>query len=419
MRKYIIYTICIFAVVLWGCSKATTDTQSHGTKEAHVSHDHGAEGHNHEEHDHEGEDHDHVSESGDTDHDHDHTGHSHGEGDEIIIPADRAKLMGIKAEAVTPQTFHQVIKTSGQIVSAQGEERTLVATISGVVSLRKLDANEGKAVSKGEAIFSISASRLADGDPVLKAKMAFERAKQDYERAEKLIGDKLISQKEYNEIKLTYDNAKINYDALGAGQISGGATITSPIGGYIKSRMVEEGQFVNVGDPLMVVTQNNKLQLRADVSEKSYSKLQTIRSANFKTPYSETIYKLDDMGGQIISYGKSVGNGEYFIPVNFRFNNVGDIIPGSYVEVYLLATPRENVITVAKESLIDQQGNFFVYCKLNDEEYVRREVKTGTSDGSRVEILKGLVPGEQVVSEGAYYVKLASASSAIPHGHTH
>jgi membrane fusion protein, heavy metal efflux system len=37
-----------------------------------------------------------------------------------------------------------------------------------------------------------------------------------------------------------------------------------------------------------------------------------------------------------------------------------------------------------------------------------------------VEVLRGLEPGERVVTEGAYYVRLAAAASGeIGHGHTH
>lgn len=42
------------------------------------------------------------------------------------------------------------------------------------------------------------------------------------------------------------------------------------------------------------------------------------------------------------------------------------------------------------------------------------------SDGKRVEILHGLAEGDRVVTHGAYQVKLASASAAIPaHSHSH
>ena len=45
-------------------------------------------------------------------------------------------------------------------------------------------------------------------------------------------------------------------------------------------------------------------------------------------------------------------------------------------------------------------------------------VKLGADNGRDVQILSGVKPGDRVVVEGAYHVKLASASNAIP-AHTH
>lgn len=414
MKRYIIYIACILTIAMWSCNSKSSKDKHEGHD--HAEHSHGADGHDHSHDDH---DHSHGDEEiKKNDDDHDHSGHAHAEGEEIIITPEQAKTIGLESQLVKYSPFYQIIKTSGQIVAAQGDERTVVATVSGVVSFNKASADEGKPVRQGESLFSISSKHLADGDPVVKAKSAYDIAKREFDRAEALVVDKLISQKDYNEVKLKYESAKIAYNAISGGGARG-ANVSSPITGFVKSRLVNEGQYVNVGDPLMIVTQNNKLQLRADVSQRYYKDLQLIKSANFKTPYDDTIYKLSDMGGQLISYGKSANDTEFYIPVNFQFNNVGNIIPGSFVEIYLIAGERENVLTIPTSSLTDEQGICFVYCKLNEEEYVKREIKIGATDGDRVEVLSGISEKDEVVTKGAYHVKLASASEAIPHSHEH
>lgn len=64
-------------------------------------------------------------------------------------------------------------------------------------------------------------------------------------------------------------------------------------------------------------------------------KIRSVISANFKTPYDKTVYTLSALNGRLVSYGKSISQ-EYYVPVNFEFDNIGQIISGSYVEVYLL-----------------------------------------------------------------------------------
>lgn len=408
MKKYIIYFACLLAI-LWGCNSAQK-TDAHA-------------GHNHEQESHEGHNHDHAEGE-----DHDHEGHSHTESkgenaevhtDEIMFAPEQAKAVGLEITDVQPSKFHQVIKTSGQILSAQGDEITISATSSGIVSFSKPSLNEGVAVKGGESLLNISSKNLIDGDPVMKAKSAYEIAKKEFDRAESLIGDKLISQKEYNELRLTYENAKTAYESIGQRTTAKGVSISTPISGYVKSKLVNEGQYVEVGQELMTITQNRKLNLRADISERYYRDLGTITSANFKSPYDKVVYQLSELGGRLVSYGKSVNSQEFYIPVNFEFNNVGQVLSGSYVEVYLLGQPRENIISISVSSLTEEQGIYYVYLQEHPDAYKKQEVNIGVNDGSKVEILSGLKAGDKVVSKGAFHVKLASTSSAIPHTHEH
>ena len=357
-----------------------------------------------------------------------HGEHSHDEavqseaGDhsnEIVFTSEQAKNIGLEIITVEPTEFHEVIKTSGQILSPPGDEVTVSATASGIVSFNKNSINDGVSVSRGESLLSISSRNLPDGDPGVKARSTYEMAEKEFQRAQSLIGDKLISEKEFNEAKLYYENAKVSYQSYTKGRTNAGAGISAPISGYIKARLVNEGQYVEVGQPLFTITQSQKLQLRADISERYYKDLKNIASANFCIPYSDGVYQLSELGGKLVSYGKSTSSDGFYIPVSFEFNNVGNIVPGSYVEVYLLGKTRTDVLTVPVSSLIESQGLYFVYIQLNADDYKKQEVKLGASDGENVEVLSGLKTGDKVVSKGAYHIKLAAAAGTIPHGHTH
>lgn len=359
--------------------------------------------------------------TGHGEHSHEEAGHSEVEdhSDEIVFTAEQAKNIGLEVVSIEPALFHEVIKTSGQILSPPGDEVTVSATATGIVSFNKGAINEGVSVSRGESLLSISSRNLPDGDPGVKARSTYEMAEKEFERAKSLIGDKLISEKEYNEAKLYYENAKVSYQSYAKGRTNSGAGISAPINGYIKARLVNEGQYVEVGQALFTITQSQKLQLRADISERYYKDLKNITSANFLIPYYDAVYQLSELDGKLISYGKSASSDGFYIPVSFEFNNVGNIVPGSYVEVYLLGKPQADVISVPVSSLIESQGLFFVYLQINAEDYKKQEVKLGVSDGQNVEILSGLKSGDKVVSKGAYHIKLAGAAGTIPHGHEH
>lgn len=424
--KKVIFMGAIGLFLLGSCNSKSGenhDGHNHKTEEkCHEGHDHDHEGHDHEGHDHEGHDHDHEG------HDHKHEGHNHGsEGkeshaggsDEIILPPAKAKAAGVKSSIVEPGVFHQVIKTSGQVLAAQGDESVAVATVAGVVSF-KGKVVEGMSVSKGMPLVVLSSKNMADGDPVQKARIAYEVSKKEYERMKALVSNKIVSEKEFAQAEQIYENARISYEAVAKNHSASGQAVTSPIGGYVKNLLVKEGDYVSVGQPLVSITQNRKLFLRADVSEKYYPYLRTISSANFCTPYNNKVHALKDLDGRMLSYGKASGENGYYIPVTFEFDNKGDIIPGSFVEIFLLSSPIENVISLPHSALTEEQGSFFVYLQLDEEGYKKQLVSLGADNGESVQILSGVKAGDRVVTQGAYQVKLASATNAIPaHSHEH
>lgn len=363
----------------------------------------------HEEHEHDHEMHHEEEEA--------HAHEAHGAG-EVVFKKQDAEAIGLQTQTVQPGVFSEVIKTSGQIQSAQGSETVLVATVPGVVTLGDTRFVDGTAVRKGQPVLSLASNTLSDGDVAIRIKNAYQTAKREFERMEQLIGDKIVSQKDYEQARLTYENAKVAYDAIQGKQSVRGVAVTAPMTGFLKNILVKEGDYVTVGQPLATISQNNRLLLRADVSEKNYARLPMIRSAHFKTPYDDKVYKLDELDGRLLSYGKSSGNNSFYIPVLFEFDNKGAVIAGSYVEVYLLGKPMEQVLSVPTSALVEEQGLYCVYLRLDEDCYKKQYVTLGADNGETVQILSGLKAGDEVVTKGAYQIKLASASNAIP-AHTH
>ena len=132
------------------------------------------------------------------------------------------------------------------------------------------------------------------------------------------------------------------------------------------------------------------------------------------------MYELKSLNGKLLSFGKSSGDNSFYVPVTFEFDNKGDIIAGSFVEIYLLSSQQENVLSLPRTALTEEQGVYFVYLQLDEEGYKKQEVTLGADNGRSVQILSGIKAGDRVVTEGAYQVRLASAGNAIPaHSHEH
>lgn len=410
MRKLIIIG-ALGLFTLGSCNNKNT--------QGHESHDESTVTHNHDGHDHETEGHVHEAEGPEHSHAYNQAAGTETHSDEIILPKAKAEAAGVKADIIEPAPFRQVIKTSGQVLAAQGDESVAVATVAGVISFRG-KVTEGMSVGQGTPLITISSHNIADGDPVQRARIAYEVSKKEYERMKKLVKNKIVSDKDFAQAEQNYENARISYEALAKNHSAIGQNIMAPISGYIKNILVKEGDYVTIGQPLVSVTQNRRLFLRAEVSEKYYPYLHSINSANFRTPYDNKVYELKSLNGKLLSFGKSSGDNSFYVPVTFEFDNKGDIIAGSFVEIYLLSSQQENVLSLPRTALTEEQGVYFVYLQLDEEGYKKQEVTLGADNGRSVQILSGIKAGDRVVTEGAYQVRLASAGNAIPaHSHEH
>ena len=392
MKRTILLSITILSYILWSCSGSSS----------------------HEEHQHS----EHIEE-----HDHEHSeseGHDHaaeGHGDEIILKKAEAEAIGLTTKTMKPERFHSVIPCSGTLSAAQGDEMTVVAPVAGVVSLAGRHIADGSQVGKGSVLLHLSSKRLAAGDPASKAYIDYETARKAYERAGELVKDQIISRQEYEQTARDYETARLAYEAMGGSR--SGSAVQAPMTGYLKNILVSDGDFVEMGQPLMTLSQNRRLQLRAEVPQRYYKELPTIVTANFKTTYDDRVYDLTQLNGKLLSYGRGTLAGGAYVPVVFELDNRGEVVPGACVEVYLRSSAVDSALVVPVSALTEEQGLYFVYLRLDEEGYKKQEVSIGDTDGANVRILSGLHEGDRVVTRGVYQVKLAANSGVIPEGHSH
>lgn len=346
-------------------------------------------------------------------HHHDHGSHA-GQSDEIVLKPSDAKRFGVYSKMVKPQPFNEVLKVSGQIVSAPNDQSVVSASSSGIVSYTS-GIVEGKKVSTGTAVASISAKGMVGGDANEAALIAYEAAKRELDRITPLHEEGIVSTKDYNAAKQTYEQAKAAYSGN-----STGSTATASTTGVVTRLIVKQGEYVEAGQPIAVISGNTRLTLRADLPERYYNFLTTITTANFRASYSDEIISLDDVNGKLVSSSAVAASDQPgYIPVYFTFDNNGMAVPGAFVEVYLIGSTRQGAIVLPIDAVTEQQGKHYVYVKLDDECYEKRMVTLGHSNGKEVEILSGLTRKDEVVSHGAVIVKLAEASGVVPEGHSH
>lgn len=413
MKKIPYIILGALTVFLFSCGpkapKNSGDGHDHSSHETEQSH----EGHNHEAE----EGHDHEAETAQGEHNH-APGESCSTEPQIELSQRQAQDLALTYRIAEPAEFSGSIHVSGVIEPALGDATGVVAPISGIVEFVSKNLNAGQKAAKGTKLMVIKTSALGAGnqaEQISNARAALRKAEVEFIRVESLLKENITTQSQYEQALLDKKIAENALKSLTVGTGKNGVRyIVAPQSGYVTEMGITQGQYVEQGQSLMTISSLAELVVKAYVPQRYTAQIQGLDKMNFTTPsQNDKVYR----SKKLISKGMTATSG--MVEVRFATDYALGLLPGGMVQGYLLTAPRANVISVPLTALTDEQGAKYAYVRVSPDKYVKRHVLLGESNGVEVEILKGLNPKDDVVTSGAYFVKLASASTAIPHGHSH
>jgi len=424
MKKTILFITALAVLILFGCNQTSQDT--HEQEGEATEHTHEVEA---TEHSHEGEDATHTHEGEEAiqtpQQEDEGTTHTH-EGDTTTHTHAGVSASDIEAEVrisvIKKQEFQDIIKTSGVILPSREDVRVYYAPVNGFIHFTNKRIVPGSVIQNRQELFDIRGGVLSDENSDLKYQEItrdFEKQKQNFERAGKLINDKIISEEEYLEVKNSFENARSRYELYRGNREQGRHKIISNVNGFVKDIFMAEGEYVEAGDKVATIISQNKLILQADVPQNHFNKLGTFTGATFTTPYSYRVYRSEALNGKLLAFGKSTDETSFFMPVTFEIDHHPDLIPGSFVEINLKGKTIEEAIVIPRSALMEEQGMLYVFVQHVDGDFEKQYVELGADDGEFVQVLSGLSENQKVVIEGAYFVKLASLSTELPDTHSH
>ena len=298
------------------------------------------------------------------------------------------------------QPMGSVIRTMAQVLPAQGDERTVTAQAAGIVTIAS-NMSAGASVTSGQTLLTIESGTMADGNLALRYQEAendYRIAKSEYERKQALAAEKIVSEADLRSAEARMQQAELRYNNLRRNFSSGKQLVTAPMSGFLSSLKVSNGTYVSAGQPLFTLSANRRLQIRGEVAMRYYPLLGSVTGANIRLRPDEPA-----------------------VPVLFEIDNNGGLLPGAFVELFILADDRRPVLSVPSGALVEEMGNYFVYVQLTPEFFEKREVSIGRTDGVRTEVTSGLTGTERVVSRGAVLLKVAQAAGGLDaeSGHHH
>jgi cobalt-zinc-cadmium efflux system membrane fusion protein len=141
------------------------------------------------------------------------------------------------------KAFSNIIKTSGQILAAPGDETMLSTQISGIVSYAGRSYAAGSALGAGTLLFTVTNNELEKSNintALQQAEQDLATAKAQFERSSELVKEQVISQKAFLEVKLRYENAEATVNNLSVNKNFNQKkqSIIVPISGFLKNILV-------------------------------------------------------------------------------------------------------------------------------------------------------------------------------------
>ena len=209
------------------------------------------------------------------------------------------------------------------------------------------------------------------------------------------------------------------------GEPSPTVTLTAPISGFVTGLAVAPGEPVSPDKPLLAIVDLATVYGLARVPEHLADQLLRGRPIRVRSPgWPGEIWetKLEHLGAEADPASGT-------LEVACHLHNEGLWLrPGMRAEFTLVLGSRTGVMAVPKAALQGELANRHVFIKDHDlpNAFVKVPVVTGEQNDAFVEITSGLLPGDEVVTRGAYSLAFAGKGSVslkealdAAHGHPH
>ena len=294
----------------------------------------------------------------------------------------------VAVKSKLPGTLERVFVDIGDAV----ESGQTIAT----VDRREIDAQ----VDAATAAVAVAKAALDTAEASLaNAAIEHDRAKNLFEKGalprQRLDGAETAHRAGAAQRDLATANlAQANAALRRAKEVQRDTTVTSPVTGFIVERNYDSGAIP--GDkPIVIVADLREMKLEAGVSELEAGRLRT----GMKALVSVQAKPGETFSGQLAAIAPEVDERNRHFMIDVRVPNNGRaLLSGMYATARIIEATTANAVLVPKEAIATRDGKRIVQ-KVQGDTVTAVEIKEGLTDGTRVQIVKGLSAGDTVLAD--------------------
>jgi len=335
--------------------------------------------------------------------------------DTVVAAAERVEVTVRSVGTVKAVEEAEVcVEVAGKITAIEFEEGQSVGKDDPLVRIddEKARLNVNQARARQETL-KVSARR-AEAD-VGRTRALLANAEETCQRKKALLEKKAETRSVYLDAKTAWEQAVAEHEAvlaardeaLAAQAEAGDAlaiadktlrdhNISAPFDGVLGERLVSPGDFLEVGDCVVIVYTMDPIHIEFTVPER-------FRESVVPDQEVEAVLEaLPDRSfrGRVAFISPALDPSTRAVKVKALFENEdGALKPGYFCRVRLILSVDEASPVIPEEAIVPRENAFFVYV-VSDGKAVMREVRKGERLTGRIQILEGLAPGDEVIVGG-------------------
>ncbi len=325
-----------------------------------------------------------------------HRGHD-GASDAMLTLSDQDRVViNLQIDTAVIKTMYEETTLIGTAAVDERAINVISSRVKGRVD-KLFVRNPGTYVKNGDPLYSIYSEELLsyqneyllaiDQNKIATTQKAFTQKM--VEAARRRLELWTLSEKQINEL----ENSK-NISAL--------ITFYSNRSGYLSELLVREGEYTEIGSPMLRLADLNTLWIESQLysTEINYLKQSPELEVEFEAFPGVRIK------GEIVYDNPRLEENTKINLVRIKVNNPkGNYKPGMMAYVFLKRNKRQT-LTIPKSALL-VENNIIVWTETPDGMFEQRMVDIGIQNKREVEILSGLSPGDRVVTRGAFLLNSA------------
>jgi HlyD family secretion protein len=300
---------------------------------------------------------------------------------DLVAAAEESKGLYQQAQATYETTTAATMPED--MTKAKADVETARQTLD---SANKVYENRLALVRKGAL-----AQKTADD-----AKLALVQAQSQYDTTQQHLKSlQTVGQTEQLKgAQAQVQSAKAHYDAAAAQAAY--AEIRSPISGFIADRPINIGEMASSGSALFSIINTSRLVARANIPVEQAASIRVGNKAQITAPGGE-------LAGKVTVVSPSVDPSTTTVGVWVEAPDTeGALKLGTTANLSIEAGTVDNAVVVPADAILSSdEGGEKVMLAGPDSVAHERKVKLGIRSGDEVQILSGINPGDQVITQGA------------------